>query len=161
MFNLPLNNLKLNKLKTNWMVSLNSILFASEIFPSVIIIDLNRKNAAELFFDLIESGQVAGIPLWVDHLFLFYCLFLIGLTGILFNYKNYLVTMFCLELMYLGITICFIIVSMATADPKGQIYAILLLVLAAAESAIGLGVLIVLYRFGASIDFHEYQELKG
>ena len=50
---------------------------------------------------------------------------------------------------------------MATADPKGQIYAILLLVLAAAESAIGLGVLIVLYRFGASIDFHEYQELKG
>src|ERR1700743_1028599 len=112
----------------------NSILFASEIIPSATINDLNRKNAAELFFDLIEKGQAAGIPLWVDHLFLFYCLFLIGLTGILFNYKNYLVTMFCLELMYLGITICFIIVSISTADPKGQVYALLLLVIAAAES---------------------------
>jgi NADH:ubiquinone oxidoreductase subunit K len=63
--------------------------------------------------------------------------------------------------MYLGITICFIIISVSTADPKGQIYAILLLVLAAAESAIGLGVLIVLYRFGNSIEFQNYQELKG
>jgi len=69
--------------------------------------------------------------------------------------------MFCIELMYLGITICFIVVSIATADPKGQIYAIVLLVLAAAESAIGLGVLIVLYRFGSSINFQDYQELKG
>lgn len=124
-------------------------------------VSLTRKNAAEVFFDLIEKGQVAGIPLWVDHLFLFYLLFLIGLTGIIFNYKNYLVTMFCIELMYLGITICFIILSVSTADPKGQIYAILLLILAAAESAIGLGLLIVMYRFGSSIDFQDYQELKG
>lgn len=79
----------------------------------------------------------------------------------MFNYKNYLVTMFCIELMYLGITICFIIVSVSTADPKGQIYAILLLILAAAESAVGLGLLIVLYRFGNSIKFQEYQKLKG
>jgi NADH-quinone oxidoreductase subunit K len=63
--------------------------------------------------------------------------------------------------MYLGITICFIIVSSSTTDPKGQIYALLLLILAAAESAIGLGVLIVLYRFGSSIEFQDYQELKG
>ena len=69
--------------------------------------------------------------------------------------------MFCIELMYLGITVCFVIVSLYTADPKGQIYAILLLVLAAAESAIGLGILIVLYRFGSSIDFSDYQELKN
>jgi NADH-quinone oxidoreductase subunit K len=122
---------------------------------------LSFKNAADFFFTLIEQGQVSGIPLWIDYLFLFYLLFLIGLTGMLFNYKNYLVTMFCIELMYLGITICFVIVSISTADPKGQIYAILLLVLAAAESAIGLGVLIVLYRFGSSIDFQDYQELKG
>jgi len=69
--------------------------------------------------------------------------------------------MFCIELMYLGITICFIILSISTADPKGQIYALLLLILAAAESAIGLGILIVLYRFGSSIEFQGYQELKG
>jgi NADH:ubiquinone oxidoreductase subunit K len=63
--------------------------------------------------------------------------------------------------MYLGITICFIIVSISTSDPKGQIYAILLLILAAAESAVGLGLLIVLYRFGNSIEFQAYQKLKG
>ena len=102
-----------------------------------------------------------GLPSWIDYLFLFYFLFLIGLSGIVFNYKNYLVTMFCIELMYLGITVCFIIVSIATSDPKGQVYAMILLILAAAESAVGLGVLIVLYRFGNSIDFQDYQELKG
>lgn len=128
---------------------------------SMFDMQLSQKNAADVFFHLIEKGQIVGIPLWIDYLFLFYLLFLIGLTGIIFNYKNYLVTMFSIELMYLGITICFIIVSISTSDPKGQIYAILLLILAAAESAIGLGVLIVLYRFGSSIDFQDYQELKG
>jgi NADH-quinone oxidoreductase subunit K len=124
-------------------------------------LQLSSDNAAELFFTLIEKGHLGGISLWINYLFLFYLLFLIGLTGIMFNYKNYLVTMFCIELMYLGITLCFIIVSISTADPKGQIYALLLLILAAAESAIGLGILIVLYRFGSSIEFQNYQELKG
>ena len=91
----------------------------------------------------------------------FYLLFIIGLTGIIFNYRNYLVTMYCIELMYLGITLSFIILSNATLDFKGQIYALLLIILAAAESAIGLGILIVLYRFGDSINFENYQELKG
>jgi len=69
--------------------------------------------------------------------------------------------MLCIEIMYLGITICFLIVSVATADPKGQIYGLILLIAAAAESAIGLGVLVVLYKFGNSIDFSDYQELRG
>jgi NADH-quinone oxidoreductase subunit K len=127
-------------------------------FPKI---QVAQKNAADIFFQLIEEGQIDSVPLWLDYLFLFYLLFLIGLSGIIFNYKNYLVTMFSIELMYLGITICFIIVSISTSSPNGQIYAILLLILAAAESAIGLGILIVLYRFGSSIDFQDYQELKG
>ena len=122
---------------------------------------INSKNTVDIFFDLLEKGQIVEIPSWINSLFLFYLLFLIGLTGIIFNYKNYLVTMFCIEIMYLGITVCFIIVSVSTNDPKGQIYAIFLLILAAAESAIGLGILIVLYRFGSSIEFKDYQELKG
>jgi len=124
-------------------------------------VQIQIDNVADVFFNLITAGKVYSIPLWIDYLFLFYFLFLIGLSGIIFNYKNYLVTMFCIELMYLGITICFIIVSISTSDPKGQIYAIILLILAAAESAVGLGLLIVLYRFGNSIDFTEYQKLKG
>lgn len=124
-------------------------------------VPFQMEDTVETLLHSITTGKFYSIPLWIDYVFLFYFLFLIGLSGIMFNYKNYLVTMFCIELMYLGITICFIIVSVSTADPKGQIYAILLLILAAAESAVGLGLLIVLYRFGNSIEFQEYQKLKG
>jgi NADH-quinone oxidoreductase subunit K len=63
--------------------------------------------------------------------------------------------------MYLGITVCFLIISVSTSDPKGQVYGLILLIVAAAESAIGLGLLIVLYKSGKSIDFSDYQQLRG
>jgi NADH-quinone oxidoreductase subunit K len=63
--------------------------------------------------------------------------------------------------MYFGIVLSFIFISGAFQDPKGQIYALIFVILAASESAIGLGVLIVLYRHGQSIDFRTYQEIKG
>jgi NADH-quinone oxidoreductase subunit K len=96
-----------------------------------------------------------------DALIFFFLIFFIGLTGMIFNYRNYLVTMLCIEIMYLGITVCFLIVSTITVDPKGQIYALILLIVAAAESSVGLGLLVVLFKFGKSIDFKDYQELKG
>jgi NADH:ubiquinone oxidoreductase subunit K len=99
--------------------------------------------------------------LGIEFLALVYFIFLIGLSGLVFNHKNFLLTLFSIEIMYLGITLAFIVISIIVSDPKGQIYAILLLIVAAAESAIGLGVLIVLYRFGYSINFEDYQELKG
>jgi NADH:ubiquinone oxidoreductase subunit K len=63
--------------------------------------------------------------------------------------------------MYFGLVLGFIFTAWLNQDPLGQIFSLLLVVLAAAESAIGLGILIVLYRFGLSIDFIQYQELKG
>jgi len=63
--------------------------------------------------------------------------------------------------MYFGIVLSFIFVSTAFNDPKGQIYALIFVILAASESAIGLGVLIVLYRMGRTIDFKDYQEIRG
>lgn len=112
-------------------------------------------------FTNILSNKLTHVTTWTEPLLLFLLLFFIGLSGIVFNYRNYLVTMLCIEIMYLGITICFLIVSVATSDPKGQIYGLILLIAAAAESAIGLGVLVVLYKFGNSIDFSDYQELRG
>src|ERR1700722_14443919 len=125
-----------------------------------------------MFFMHLKNSLANAIPMELDlnfnsfplggkELILFYVLFLIGLTGIIFNYKNYLVTMFCIEIMYLGITVCLVIVSTLNLDLKGNIYAILLIIGAAAESSVGLGILIVLYRFGKSIEFETYQELKG
>lgn len=120
---------------------------------------INEVIIENLLNDL-PSKLALGMS-WTDSLMLFLLLFFIGLTGIIFNYRNYLVTMLCIEIMYLGITVCFLIVGVSTADPKGQIYALILLIIAAAESAVGLGLLVVLYRFGRSIDFQDYQELKG
>lgn len=88
-------------------------------------------------------------------------LYLVGLLGIVFNYKNFLVTMMSIELMYLGAVSSFVLYGTTSHDPRGAIYGLLLLILAACESAIGLGILIVLYRFGRAIDFNSYQQLGG
>jgi len=98
---------------------------------------------------------------WFDYLNVAILTFFIGLSGLIFNYRNFLITMLSIELMYLGLIVAFLIVASVTYDPKGQVYALVLLILAASESSIGLGMLIVLYRFGNSIDFTEYQFLKG
>ena len=120
-------------------------------------------NIIKLEQDKIFSAQLIDslTIFWTNGLILYFLLFCLGLIGILFNYRNYLVTMLCIEIMYLGITICFILVSIALFDSKGQIYGLSLLIIAAAESAVGLGLLVVLYRFGGSINFSEYQSLKG
>jgi NADH:ubiquinone oxidoreductase subunit K len=138
-------------LKVNNIINLNN---DTEITAPVI------NNLTENWL-LDLSNQFTYVTSWTESLLLFLLLFFIGLSGIVFNYRNYLVTMLCIEIMYLGITVCFLIVSVATSDPKGQIYALILLIAAAAESAIGLGVLVVLYKFGKSIDFADYQELRG
>jgi len=131
----------------------------SNTSTSIISTDQMVENLNRWMLDL--PNQLTHVTSWTESLLLFLLLFFIGLSGIVFNYRNYLVTMLCIEIMYLGITICFLIVSVATADPKGQIYGLILLIVAAAESAIGLGVLVVLYKFGNSIDFSDYQELRG
>ena len=90
-----------------------------------------------------------------------YLVFLIGIIGMIFNYKNFLITMLSIELMYLGVVSGFAIASICLFDVYGQIYALIILILAASESAVGLGLLIVLFRYGKNIDFDTYQELRG
>jgi len=88
-------------------------------------------------------------------------LFFAGLLGMIFNYKNFLVTMMSVELMYLGAITSFVLYGTAAHDSRASIYALILLIMAACESAIGLGILITLYRFGRSIDFSAYEHLGG
>lgn len=77
-----------------------------------------------------------------------------GLLGMIYNMKNYLITMMSVELMYLGVITAFVLTNNA-------VYSLLILILAACESAVGLGLLILLYRFGRSIEFSAYEELRG
>lgn len=86
---------------------------------------------------------------------------LIGIFGIILNNKNLLKTMLCLELVYISLIVLFNILILFYLDWKLQVYSLTLLIIAACESAIGLGILIILYRFGKSINFLDYQELRG
>lgn len=77
------------------------------------------------------------------------------------NQRNFLVTMMAIEVMYLGAITSFVLYGVTCHDVRGLIFGLLLLILAACESAIGLGILIVLYRFGRTVDFTSYQNLGG
>ena len=88
-------------------------------------------------------------------------LYIIGTLGIVVNRKNFLVTMVCAELMYLGIITTFALYGVVANDPSAQVYALILLVLAACESAVGLGILIALYRFEGTVGFEAFRRLGG
>ena len=88
-------------------------------------------------------------------------LFLIGILGFILNRKNIILMIISIEIMLLAVTLLVLVSSYQFDDIMGQTYSIYIIAIAGAESAIGLGMLIVLYRFGSSIDFSDYQELKG
>jgi NADH-quinone oxidoreductase subunit K len=94
-------------------------------------------------------------------LLLGFVIFFIGLYGIVFNLKNFLVSMLCIEMTYLGCSLIFIVNSVYFFDPEGQIYSLVLIVLAAAEAALGLGLLITVFRLEKRIDFPIFAQVKG
>lgn len=81
-------------------------------------------------------------------------LFIIGCFGMFLSRKHLIIVLISLELMLLSININFIVYSVLLDDILGQIYAIMLLAIAAAETAIGLAILVIYYRLrgGISID---------
>jgi len=88
-------------------------------------------------------------------------LFLIGISGIILNRKNIIVMLMSIELMLLAINMNFIIFSVYLDDIMGQLFAILILTVAAAESAIGLAILVVYYRVRGSITVENIHLLRG
>ena len=88
-------------------------------------------------------------------------LFLIGISGIILNRKNIIVMLMSIELMLLAVNLNFIIFSVYLDDVMGQLFAILILTVAAAESAIGLAILVVYYRVRGSITVENIHLLRG
>ena len=84
-------------------------------------------------------------------------LFTIGILGFVLNRKNILLMIFSIEIILLSITILVLISSMNFDDVLGQTYAIYIILLAAAESAIGLGILVAYYRLRGSISLSNNQ----
>lgn len=78
-------------------------------------------------------------------------LFLIGVLGFVFNRKNIILMLISIEIMLLSITFLILVSSIHIDDIIGQTYAIYIIVVAGAESAIGLAILVAFYRLRGSI----------
>ena len=80
-------------------------------------------------------------------------LFLIGILGFVLNRKNIILMLISIEIMLLAITFLILVSSLSFDDILGQTYAIYVIAIAGAESAIGLGILVAFYRLNSSMDF--------
>ena len=78
-------------------------------------------------------------------------LFLIGILGFVLNRKNIILMLISIEIMLLAITFIILINSLSFEDILGQVFAVYIIVIAAAESAIGLGILVAFYRLRGNI----------
>lgn len=88
-------------------------------------------------------------------------LFSLSLAGIFLNRKNLLVLLMCIELMFLAVNTNFVAFSQYLHQLTGQVFVFFSLTVAAAESAIGLAILVVLYRNRGTINVEELDLLKG
>lgn len=88
-------------------------------------------------------------------------LFSIGIVGIFLNRKNIIIVLMAIEIMLLAVNLNFIAFSYFLHDIAGQIFVFFILTVAAAESAIGLAILVVLFRNIQSINVDDLDQLKG
>ena len=109
-----------------------------------------------LFFDLIG-----------DNLSLMTCLnfasllFVIGLVGIIWNKKNFLLLLLSIEIMFFSLALNFVFFSLNAFNNAGMTYALLVVIAAAAETSLGLALLLVIYRLGHKADYNTLLTLRG
>jgi NADH-quinone oxidoreductase subunit K len=88
-------------------------------------------------------------------------LFVLSIAGIVINRRNLILLLMCIELMLLAVNFNFIAFSRYLGDETGQVFVFFILTVAAAEAAIGLAILVVLFRIKQSIAVQELNTLKG
>jgi len=97
----------------------------------------------------------------IHYLVLAGILFVISLAGIYINRRNVLILLMSIELMLLAVNINFIAFSSYLNDIQGQVFVFFILTVAAAEAAIGLAILVVVFRQRKSLEINNLNELKG
>jgi NADH-quinone oxidoreductase subunit K len=88
-------------------------------------------------------------------------LFSIAVAGVFLNRRNVIVLLMCIELMLLAVNFNFVAFSRFLGDIAGQIFVFFILTVAAAEAAIGLAILVVVFRERRSIDVEDLDSLQG
>lgn len=96
-----------------------------------------------------------------DYLILAALLFSLSVAGIFLNRKNIIILLMCIELMLLAVNLNFIAFSHFAGDAAGQVFVFFILTVAAAEAAIGLAILVVLFRNLSTINVSDLDKLKG
>jgi len=88
-------------------------------------------------------------------------LFTLGVFGIFLNRKNIIVILMSVELILLAVNLNFVAFSAQLGDLQGQVFALLILTVAAAEAAIGLAILVIFYRNRGTIAVEDVNMMKG
>jgi NADH-quinone oxidoreductase subunit K len=88
-------------------------------------------------------------------------LFSLSVAGIFINRRNVILLLMCIELMLLAVNFNFVAFSRMFGDTVGQVFVFFILTVAAAEAAIGLAILVVLFRNTQSINVDDLDSLKG
>ncbi|MCK4863995.1 MAG: NADH-quinone oxidoreductase subunit NuoK [Gammaproteobacteria bacterium] len=96
-----------------------------------------------------------------DYLTLAAIMFSLSVAGIFLNRKNIIIILMSIELMLLSVNINFVAFSHFLGDLSGQVFVFFILTVAAAEAAIGLAILVVLFRNKRTIDVDELDSMKG
>ncbi len=99
-----------------------------------------------------------GLP---HYLTLAAILFALAIAGIFINRRNLILLLMCIELMLLAVNFNFVAFSRYLGDETGQVFVFFILTVAAAEAAIGLAILVVLFRNRRSINVQELNRMKG
>ncbi|MEE8258806.1 MAG: NADH-quinone oxidoreductase subunit NuoK [Sphingomonadales bacterium] len=97
----------------------------------------------------------------LHYLFLAAALFTIGIFGIFLNRKNVIIMLMSIELMLLAVNINLVAFSSYMHDLVGQIFAMFVLTVAAAEAAIGLAILVIYFRRRGTIEVEDINRMKG
>ena len=105
--------------------------------------------------------ELLSAPTLSHYLVLGAILFAISMGGIFLNRKNVIILLMAIELMLLAVNMNFIAFSSYLDDMAGQVFVFFILTVAAAESAIGLAILVLLFRNVGSIDVDDMGKLKG
>ena len=88
-------------------------------------------------------------------------LFSMSIAGMFINRRNLILLLMCIELMLLAVNFNFVAFSRYLGDETGQVFVFFILTVAAAEAAIGLAILVVLFRNRRSINVQELDAMKG
>ncbi len=97
----------------------------------------------------------------INYISIGFILFVIGILGIVINRKNIIVMLMCIELLLLSINFMLIVGSTILDNIIGEVFAFYILVVAAAESAIGLSILVAYYRVRGTISVKYINLLRG